>query len=261
MAPFLIYSLKRSGSTSLMRVLNALPGVRCMREPFNPDNYGGRYRERVRDGLSLRSVMHELWAGYDGIKHVWESDGWPFHAPELNAQVALEPGQRVVFLRRRNVLQRTVSLQISQQAGVWSAIPSLDRERLARFEFVPLDANVIKQHVASEAALLDGLRDQMIDARATFIEAWYEDLYDPTVSDETRRARVAPLLTFLGLSLPNDVGTLDIIDRLLDPAATRLNSEEQYARIPEIEAIEAECGSDETGWLFTESRLPSTRGS
>jgi hypothetical protein len=250
MNSFLIFSLKRSGSTTLMRLLNALPGLRCMREPFNANNYGARYHDRVSDASSLSAVLHEIWATYDGIKHVWEAEGWPFRDPALNARVALEPGQRVVFLRRRNILQRIVSLQISEQADVWSAIPHLDRERLSAFEFAPLDAAVVRRHVESEAELLDSLRDRLTAAGAQFIEVWYEDLYDAALAPETRRARAEEIIRFLGREPARDSASLGKIDRLLDPSVTRLNSEQTYTRIPGIAAIEALCGANETGWLF-----------
>jgi LPS sulfotransferase NodH len=250
MSPYLIFSLKRSGSTTLMRLLNALPGMRCMREPFNANNYGSRYHDRVADAESLSDVLREIWTTHDGIKHVWESDGWPFRRPELNARLVLEPGQRVVFLRRRNVLQRIVSLQISEQANVWSAIPHLDRERLSAFEFAPLNADVVRRHVESESALLDGLRDRMIESGVPFMEAWYEDLYDAQLAPATRRSRADAIVRFLGREPAGDPAALAKIDRLLDPLVTRLNSEESYARIPRIAEIEAACGANETGWLF-----------
>jgi LPS sulfotransferase NodH len=251
MTPFVVFSLKRSGSTSLMRALNALPGVRCLREPFNPRNYDGRYHRRVAGGEAVEAVMRELRAGADGIKHVWEADGWPFaDAPDANLRVALAPGQRVVFLRRRNVLRRAVSLQMSEQSDVWSMIPTLDRERLAAFTFAPVSAEAVRRHVASESAMLDGVRDRLAAAGAEFVEVWYEDLYDEAAPPAARRDRLEAVLAFLGLAAATDDGARARIARLLDPAATRLNSAESYGRVPAIRSIEAELGADATGWLF-----------
>ena len=250
MDPFLIFSLKRCGSTTLMRLLNTLPGMRCMREPFNRDNYGSKYHDRVSDAESLRDVLHELWSTHDGIKHVWESDGWPFRRPDLNARLALEPGQRVVFLRRRNVLQRIVSLKISEQSDVWSTIPVVDRQRLAAFEFRPLDTSVVRRYVSSEMRMLDALRQRMVDADVVLMDVWYEDLYDLSASAEVRRSRFESVVEFLGRSIVADDATIERIERLLDPSVTRLNSAESYSRIPGIREVEARCGGDETGWLF-----------
>ena len=61
-----------------MNVLNCHPDIRCLREPFNPDQAGNTYLGRVHDLGSLDVVLRHIWRGYNGVKHVWEPSGWPF---------------------------------------------------------------------------------------------------------------------------------------------------------------------------------------
>jgi hypothetical protein len=80
----------------------------------------------------------------------------------------------------------------------------------------------------------------------------YEELYGGDAAE--RRAALERVYTFLGVD-PDDARETDF---LLDPARTRLNSEESYAYLPNAREIDEALGSDETGWLF--SRAEKTSG-
>jgi hypothetical protein len=43
------------------------------------------------------------------------------------------------------------------------------------------------------------------------------------------------------------------VDELLDPGQTKVTSSEVYRSIPNAALIDRELGSDDTGWLVTES--------
>jgi hypothetical protein len=94
------------------------------------------------------------------------------------------------------------------------------------------------------------LYEQIVDRRppGSYVKLWYEDLYTPDVA---RNRSVLPrAFDLLELSMP----TTKVIDRLLDPAMTKLNPDKLYKFIPNATAINEQLGSDKTGWLF--EKLP-----
>ena len=245
---FLLCALARTGSTTLMRALNCHPLVRCLHEPFNPDNAHANYRARVSDRQSLHAALDEIWKHYNGIKHVWHPTGWPFPEGSDFNRWLLTSGHPVLFLRRANALRRVVSSQISRQTGVYEGDVA-QRERLLSFAFGPLDADWIRQQLAREAEWLAEARRCLEEAAVPHMELVYEELYEAGVGAEKRVRRVNRILDFLGRT-PLEEESAARAAALLEPGAHQRNSQEIYGRIPGIEEVERLFGSDETGWLF-----------
>src|SRR3954470_16532022 len=112
MLPFIIFSLPRTGSTTLVRLVNCHPGIHCIFEPFNPTNraqYAIR-ADNLRRVYGLGVAVQQLWTVCNGIKHVGSWDGFPFKdEPDLNLQMLTGRGARIVFLTRKNALRRAIS--------------------------------------------------------------------------------------------------------------------------------------------------------
>src|SRR5262245_4712708 len=97
---FVIVSLPRSGSTTLARLLNCHEQVRCLIEPFHPRRYGGRFHS-LAVNRSVRHTLAAIWTEWNGIKHVWDTRGFPFfRRTELNNDVILQAGCKIVLLVR-----------------------------------------------------------------------------------------------------------------------------------------------------------------
>jgi LPS sulfotransferase NodH len=248
---FVIFSLPRSGSTTLQRLLNCHPAVQCIGEPFHPTL--GAYSRRVRDETTLASAVREIWERRNGIRHTWELSGWPFaEAPHLNDKLVSMPDQKILFLVRNNILRRVVSHHISAQTQIWSYFGDDDRERLRQFDFAPIDASWIEENLAQEKTALDRYRD-ILSQRGDFVEIAYEKFYDSALDDAGRVQGLANIIEYLGHAPISNPETQARIVDLFDARRTKLNSFETYRRIPEIEAVEARFGSAETGWLFRDS--------
>jgi hypothetical protein len=246
---FLIFALARTGSTTLMNVLNQHPSIRCLKEPFNPDNDHATYLQRVSDQASLFAVLEEVWQTYNGIKHVWHPSGWPFSQNSSFNNWLLTAGCRVIFLHRANKLQRIVSSQISQQSGVYHIDDYSAREHLLRFQFAPLDTDWIAQQLWGEQKWLMEARQCLRECSLPFLELIYEELYTASLSAQGRLHKINQLLEFLDQP-PFEIQKSERVIELLDPKVGKLNSQEVYHRIPGIEEIEHRFGSDDTGWLF-----------
>jgi hypothetical protein len=135
---FAIVGMGRSGSTFLARLLDSHPQITCLEEVFAPT---GLYATRgAADPAEF--IEHQLFGeatGVLGFKLPWmnmnETPG------ALDALQALH--FRLIFLRRRNQLDRQLSVALAQRNDVWwpqGAYPeqtiSLDPQVLLnRFEF------------------------------------------------------------------------------------------------------------------------------
>jgi hypothetical protein len=249
---FFVFSLPRCGSTTLRRLLNCHPRIRCLEEPFNPFNYGKKYVDQVTDPPSLDETLRGIWSTYNGIKHTWYPDGWPFNNKAFNELLMLRRNQRVLYLNRRNLLRRLVSNHISNQTNVWGLFNEQDRERVARFKFAPINIAATKWRLDWERRMVAHYRQMLVNHGATFLELWYEDLYNPSIAPQDRFNGLDKIFAFLGEATIADESALAQVNKLFDSSRMKLNSIGTYLRIPGIEELEKQCGSDETGWLFKE---------
>jgi len=246
--PFLIFALARTGSTTLRRLLACHPDVTCVHEPFNPGRRPAG--APVTDGATLRREVQALRRQHGGIKHVWDSAGWPFPTGSpLNLELLTMPGHRVLFLNRRNVLRRLVSFHVASQTDAWGMD---DRERAAvqRHRFAPLDLEELGYFLAGERAEIARHREAMRESGTPFAELWYEDLFDPRRPLADKEATLAGIFGFLGLRPALPAARCSRVRGLFAPDDGPMNSAATYRRIPGIDEVEARFGSEATGYLF-----------
>jgi hypothetical protein len=188
----------RSGSTSLVEILDCHPQLTFLDEPFNEDFSSWLpanldYRALVTDVTSLDRGVDGILAEYSGFKVLsYQLD------PELLAHLLCRPDLYVVFLRRRNLLEAAVSGLIAEQTGLWAA---WDRDRaLADYytDLAPLlvedvweKLRQIRENLAEVAAILGTRSDGRV------LELCYEDLFLGERS--TRWRLVESLWSHLGL--------------------------------------------------------------
>ncbi|GGA93574.1 hypothetical protein GCM10011511_16070 [Puia dinghuensis] len=244
----MIFALTRTGSTTLMRILNLQKCLRCAHEPFNPDVRYYRLDSQVNTEDELSRAMETIYEDYDGIKHTWNFRGWPFMwMPQLNKLILLKAG-KIVFLTRKNILQRIVSSEISMQTKIWHLPDLSEKSQISKFEFKPLNAERIKWLLMNENIFLTEWRTYIKENKLDYMELSYEDIYSDRLNSAEKCSTLDNLFSFLGYpgieTLPYDqLENLLAIDNKMSPA-------EIYRQIPEIEKIDREFGSDETGWLF-----------
>lgn len=235
-----------------MRALNCYPGVRCMLEPFTPANMSSTY-SGVSSAAGLGEALTDIFRRYNGIKHVWHPDGWPFReAPELNRRLLVGEGLRIIFLNRRNSLRRVVSVEMSKQTGVWGSFTAEDRQRVRAFRYEPLRVEKLRHELRVGAAGLVSLTGVLEQARAHVLELWYEDLFGAEVSLAERVACLGRVYAFLRGSAAGPAADPTQLRDLLDSSSTQLNTTETYRLIPNASDIELRLGSDVSGWLFDE---------
>jgi hypothetical protein len=81
---------------------------------------------------------------------------------------------------------------------------------------------------------------------------WYEDIFAPIYrATDSLGDQICDIIDFLGFAPPSRK-TLACMALGLSPAFWKHNSPKTYSLIPNIDQIEARCGSDETGWLLSD---------
>ena len=248
---FVVFALARTGSRTLSRLLQCHVDIRCLYEPFNPRLHEGRYARQATDRHGLDRAMEEIWRTYNGVKHVWDPTGWPFlDKGGLNEQLLAEGKHRILLLTRRNRLRRLVSLHISLQSDVWFIWDEPTRRKFEEFQFRPIDRALFGAQLEIEAQVVARHKQLAADCGKPFLDCHYEDIFGLDRSVDAKLGRLQEILAFLGFTQITDPAALDRARSLLDPKLGTFNSEQIYRRIPGIERIEEEFGSDEIGWLF-----------
>ncbi|MGH3688074.1 MAG: hypothetical protein ACRDSM_24135 [Pseudonocardiaceae bacterium] len=250
MLPFVLFCEARTGSTTLMRIFNLHTEIRCLDEPFNHD-YSPTYAGRVTGAESLDQVLAEIWQACNGIKHVADPSGWPFKEARLNRRMLLNPDHDLILLTRRNRLRRAISVEIAQQTGVWQPWNEEDRNRSWLFKYSPISTARLRARLNADARFLEDVNSAVRSRAGRSFVLDYEDLFGDTHGQTI--VIVNKMMTFLGF----DTFQSTIVPKILEifdlyTSVTASDSQNLYRLIPNVDQVEAELGSAETGWLFKE---------
>lgn len=246
---FAIVSLPRCGSTAVYRVLGTDPTTAIMYEPpfFGVGIKPGKVRKKAL----------ACFAQAEGIKHVWDPNGWPFRNPdhastlevlarsdELIApnQAVLDCADKVIFLRRRNAFARTLSDLWGQQTHLWGHDPhqrhdpsEVEKYRAAAHRRVAsaIDPEVFGWYMRHA----DEWEDEIVGGLSTaeVRTFFYEDLFDPALCRTGIPQGWREMAEWLDL---NPQFESSEVRQILSPES-KLNSEEIYARIPNFEDLKA----------------------
>ncbi len=217
---FVVFAAMRTGSNFLEANLNAIDGVTCHGEVFNPgfigrwneqEAFGQTIAQRNANPMAFLAQMRAATPGLCGFRFFHEHDARVFSPLLLDRRCA-----KVVLTR--NPIDSYISLKIAQETGQWK----LTNARRARSGQATFDANdfirYLDEQQGWQLAILNGL--QASGQTAFWID--YEDLQDLSVLNG--------LASFLGAP-----GRLDA----LDPTLKKQNPtefEEKVANFAEMEA-------------------------
>ncbi len=226
-----------------------------MRIAYEPD-FGDSWRHPD----DFEALCRSRFSKFQGIKHVWDPNGWPFtnksHQSTLeslsqneawvgvNASL-LKCARKVLFLRRRNQLARIISDLLGQQTDLWGHYhdrPHSIREaahyrtELESRSLGPLDEDVIAWYVHHAS----GWEDQIVASLSGLrtMTVYYEDLFGEQIDIDTRVRYIAAIGEWLGVTVPTDD---DRVRGILEPSS-KLNDLSSYTRIPNIDEIVSKFG-------------------
>lgn len=236
-APFLIWTLRRTGGTTLTALLTDLsehPGTQ--HEPFNPERRFGAVTTRWREEgnrARLRADIAKALEGRPVLKHCYE-----IAPPELNQvlmEIATDLGYRHIVLDRREETDRVLSLELAKSTGAWG---SEDARRIyaeietSERKLAPLDVNQAVAHLRQCFRRRSEIRDLFAANGQEPHIVYFEDVYrDP----EAGRARVSAVLAYLGI---DPSAHCEYESRLTDALMTRgQNSAQIMSSVPNIDQV------------------------
>ncbi|AFZ45417.1 Tetratricopeptide TPR_1 repeat-containing protein [Halothece sp. PCC 7418] len=264
---FIIFAYPRTGSSTLVKLLNLHPDLNCRPEPFHQD-YGvslqAQYLSNTQKDPSLeldpeRSRNSQHWVtqyplpvldriiaeineqNHNGIKHLSYSLSF-----DQNLHLLMNVYDRIIFLKRKNQLKRIISLYISLQAGFFQG----DRNQLFKKQYQPLDIEKLKRHLNWEKTRQEQYRTIVQALGLDLLELNYEDFLDPKLTPADKIDKLNEVYRYLGVSEIKSGSTMEKMQKLLNPNQNKFNDEQTYRLIPNIDEIAATLGSEETGYLF-----------
>lgn len=171
-----MFAAMRTGSNFLEANLNALPGVTCHGEAFNPvfigklnrtELFGIDIAARDTDPLALLSAMRDQTEGLSGFRQFQD------HDPRVTEAVLADPTCAKIILTR-NPLEAYVSLLIARETGQWK----LTHVRKLRSSKVRFDPEGFERHLDRMAGFYQGLIHVLQTTGQTAFHIDYEDLQD-----------------------------------------------------------------------------------
>ncbi len=199
---FVVFAEMRTGSNFLEANLNAIDGVSCHGEAFNPHFIGypnkteilGVTREmREKSPEQLIETIKQFSDGLGGFRYFHDHDSRVM-------DIALDDPRCAKIILTRNPLESYVSWKIAQETGQWK-LTNVKRRRDAKATFNPAEFQMhVEELQAFQVTLLNRLQAQ---GQTAFYVA-YEDLQNLDVMNG--------LATYLGVE-----GRLDGLDDSLKP--------------------------------------------
>jgi hypothetical protein len=212
-APFVIWTLQRTGGTNFNNCLNHLSDCpRLQDEAFNPGRAQGHLTEawkRTKDEAALRRDIGDICTQHHNFKHCVELVPWPVN--EVLTDTTVTHGYSHIFLYRRNPLQRILSREYARRTATWGprqARAAAGKDISSAME-TPLDAEAAIRHETMANNRLNRVWAALTAAGATPIPISFEELY---ATDETvTRQSLERVFSGLGQTLSADQ-TTEIMD-------------------------------------------------
>ena len=245
---FIIFTFPRTGSSTLRKLLDLHPDISCIHEPFNKNLKhvrnltNNKYQaEDVNNAERLHFVLGNIFKNYEGIKHLACQ-----LKPELNEELIKYSNCKIVFLWRKNILQRLISNNISNQAQYWQT----DTGQILKKKFDSISIDKLRKNINNDLSDINKYRNLVEANTDQYFELTYEDLYDLNLNEMGKLMKLNQLFDFLGVQKIRDENLIQKAKDLLNPQKTKLNSELTYKLIPNIHEIEEVMGCKETGYIF-----------
>ena len=212
--PFIIWTLQRTGGTSLANLLMSLSEhPRVEHEPFNwrrahPRQFGPvaetwvRDRDEARVDASLARIFgqrHLIKHCYELPEHSARHRGAPFNARLIRAVAKTD--YRNILLLRRDEMGRLISKYVAEANGTWfdDYAPKVYEDIVhRRRELKPLPVGAMVKHYQHCLEVTRQLRAQARRFGVSFYHVAYEDIYEG--AREERMARLEALFDHIGLA-------------------------------------------------------------
>lgn len=239
-----LFGHPRSGSNTLMKIINLHPKLDLLSQPFNETRHvyakdERNYRKEVQTIEDLDRILNEIDSQYNGFKT------FSFQLPEeFNVYLLTKRGYKIIFLNRKNHLKSVVSKFIAEQTKIWTADEKEQRQNQPD-TLNSIDINAVRGEVEYLKSDYQKYSEILDRANIQLINILYENLF--TELEDDRMKEITRLFQFLELETSPEMEAE--IRRLLSPKR-KINDIKTYNLIPNIQEIEQTLGSEESGYLF-----------
>jgi hypothetical protein len=238
---FIIFGQARSGTTTLLEVLNLHPQVNAITEPFNLGRSGWGH-QYVNDNHSIEQVsraLEQLAKEVNAFKHLVEQGN------EITNAAILDTADFVITLRRMNHMQTTLSNFICQQTNHWRTNKSIVENHI----FKPVDIDKFKAALIAQKTKFQYYDEYLITAGIPHRHLLYENFYQKSAKNKYQT--ITSLFRDIGLRNIKEQDIITKVNQKLDPANSKLNSYDIYKKIPNIETLDKLFSCKEYGFIFS----------
>ena len=222
---FVVLAGMRTGSNLLEEYLNAMPGLTCHGEVFNPvffarpnktSYFGVSMDARERDPVRVIDVLRTNTDGMAGFRLFYD------HDPRVISHVLADPRAAKIILTRRPI-DSYVSLKIARRTGQWW-LGDLTTARKAKVAF---DQNEYAEFLTTLREFQEQIARGLQTTGQTAFHIGYDDLADTDV--------IEGLGKYLGSDGPPDATAIRTKVQNPTPLSDRLtNSHEAEAALKDI---------------------------
>ena len=198
--PFFIWTLRRTGGTSLTDLLMALSEHKpTQHEPFLFDRvYGGLSKRFEKDGPeAIRGELRNIFEERTLIKHCYETL-WRSLNDTFFEVLQDFPDYRHILLLRRDETARMLSLLLAYQTDVWGKHGSesvYEAIRSGKRALHPFDLDLLRKEEMRAIQETEHIRQLLADRNINYHTVYFEDLYEGERSD--RMAALERIFEFL----------------------------------------------------------------
>lgn len=180
--PFFIWTMRRTGGTSLTTLLTDISEYRGMEhEPFNLDRRLGKFIQDFRNGQEHQKILDELdelFSDTPLIKHCYELFGMDFN--KLLIESTIKQDYKHIFLKREDEISRVVSLFLAQQTSVWG--PEQKKQKYddiisGKSKLVPFNIEKMLEHYKWCQNITNKIQTALVKNGKEFKTISFEDFY------------------------------------------------------------------------------------
>jgi len=177
--PLIIWTFRRTGGTNLASaVFNLLDYPKVEHEPFKLDRVYGNLKKdwlENRNINELNTALDQIFLQGVLIKHCVELFDIEFNLALVDA--AIRHGYNHLFLYRRNVLDRLMSLHFAEVTGIWGGKMLKDKtlDDSLYQERIPVKKIIAHAHTCNNT--LATIRQHLQNKQQDFSTVVFEDIY------------------------------------------------------------------------------------
>lgn len=237
--PFIIWTMRRTGGTSLGNAIAKVGDYTLEHEPFNWDRTFGSITKafsNTRKNFDFLSEQLQEQCIDKGIcvKHCYEVVGGVLN--ESLVEVFSEAGYKHIIWRRENELLRLLSLYTAKQTDVWGkhgAKDAYEKYLSGERTLDAYDIDSMMSHYKMCKKFGKSIEESLAKANVDYKELTFEKFYSGELED--RKASLKSICEWLEIPASDFEKTIDDCSFNLMKAGQ--NSSALYAKIPNIEKI------------------------